>query len=300
MKEGTGVSADKPTNERVAEVLERIADLLEADDGNPFRIGAYRDAAQTVRGTDQSVAELASESGSEALEQLPNVGEGIARVIRSYVRTGRSDMLDRLRSKIAPEDVFIQVPGVGRALAQRIVAALDISTLEELEQAAHDGRLREVEGFGPERVRMVRIGLAGLLSAAAQRRRRRSGTDDAPADRPDVDTLLGVDEAYRRKAAAGELRKIAPKRFNPEGKAWLPVLNAERDGWEFTALYSNTKRAHELDKTEDWVVLYYERDGEDGQATAVTETGGALEGKRVVRGREDECRRYYKRRDHDE
>lgn len=294
------MSGGKRTNEQVADVLERIADLLEADDGNPFRIGAYRDAARTVRSVDRSVAELALEGGSEALEQLPYVGEGIARVIRSYIRTGRSDMLDRLRSEIAPEDVFTQVPGIGRALAQRIVAALDISTLEELEQAAHDGRLREVEGFGPERVRAVRIGLAGLLSAAAQRRRRRGETDDMRGDRPDVDTLLDVDEAYRRKAAAGELRKIAPKRFNPEGKAWLPVLNAERDGWEFTALYSNTKRAHELDKTEDWVVLYYERDGEEGQATVVTETGGALEGKRVVRGREDECRRYYRRWDREE
>ncbi len=294
------MSEGKPTNEQVADVLERIADLLEADDGNPFRIGAYRDAAQTVRRVDQSVAELALESGSEALEQLPNVGEGIARVIRSYVRTGRSDMLDRPRSEIAPEEVFTQVPGIGRALAQRIVAALDITTLEELEQAAHDSRLREVEGFGPERVRAVRIGLAGLLSAAAQRRRRRSETGDGPADRPDVDTLLAVDEVYRRKAAAGELRKIAPKRFNPQGEAWLPVLNVERDGWEFTALYSNTKRAHELDKTDDWVVLYYKGDGEEGQATVVTETRGALEGKRVVRGREDDCRRYYRRWDRDE
>lgn len=294
------MSEGKPANAQVADVLDRIADLLEAKDGNPFRIRAYRDAAQTVRNLEQSVAELALESGSEELEKLPNVGEGIATVIRSYIRTGRSDLLDRLRSEIAPEDVLMQVPGIGRALAQRIVAGLDVTTLEELEQAAHDGRLREVEGFGPGRVRMVRIGLAGLLSPAAQRRRRRDGIDDVPADRPDVDTLLAVDEAYRRKAAAGELLKIAPKRFNPQGEAWLPVLNVERDGWAFTALYSNTKRAHELDKTEDWVVLYYEGDGEEGQATVVTETRGPLKGRRVVRGREDECRCAYRSRDHDD
>ena len=63
-----------------------------------------------------------------------------------------------------------------------------------------------------------------------------------------------------------------------------------------TALYSNTKRAHDLGKTRDWVVLYFEHEGAEGQATVVTEQSGPLQGKRVVRGREDECRRYYKER----
>ena len=285
----------KPTNDQIADVLDRIADLLEIDEANPFRIQAYRDAAGTVRGADQSVAELALTGGTEELEKLPNVGGGIARVINSYARTGRSDLVDRLQAEIAPEKVFRQVPGIGREFARRIANSLDISTLPELEQAAHDSRLRQVEGFGPERVRAVKVGLAGLLSAAAQRRRRQGGRGAAARNQPDVRTLLEVDEEYRRKAEAGELRKIAPKRFNPEGKAWLPILKVEREGWEFTALYSNTKRAHELGKTGDWVVIYYRQDGEEDQATVVTETQGPLEGKRVVRGRERECRDYYKR-----
>jgi len=90
-----------------------------------------------------------------------------------------------------------------------------------------------------------------------------------------------------------ELRKIAPKRFNPEGEAWLPIMHAEREGWNFTALFSNTARAHELGTTHDWVVIYYERDGYEDQATVVTAKSGPLKGKRVVRGRETECQRYY-------
>jgi hypothetical protein len=66
-------------------------------------------------------------------------------------------------------------------------------------------------------------------------------------------------------------------------------------GWSFTALYSNAARAHEPYKTHDWVVLHYERDGEEDQATVVTGIRGPLEGKRVARGREDDCRRYYRR-----
>lgn len=281
-----------PTNDQIGDVLDQIADLLETQGANRFKIQAYRDAAHTVRTTEESISALVTERGEEALQELPNIGEGIARVISTYVRTGRSDVLERLKGEVSPADLFMQIPGIGEELAERIAEELDVSTLEELEQAAHDGRLGEVEAFGSERVRNVRVSLAGMLSTAARQRRRGDGE---PKEQPDVGTLLDVDEEYRRKAESGELRKIAPKRFNPEGEAWLPIFNTQRDSWTFTALYSNTKRAHELDKTDDWVVIYYERDGEEDQATVVTETRGPLKGKRVVRGRESECRDYYER-----
>jgi len=89
------------------------------------------------------------------------------------------------------------------------------------------------------------------------------------------------------------LRKIAPKRFNPEGKAWLPILHTGREDWHFTVLFSNTAQAHKLNKTDDWVVIFYEKDGVEDQATVVTETRDELKGKRVVRGREQECKKYY-------
>jgi putative hydrolase len=97
--------------------------------------------------------------------------------------------------------------------------------------------------------------------------------------------LLDVDREYRERAAAGTLPTIAPRRFNPSGAAWLPVLHTERDGWHFTALYSNTALAHQLHRTQDWVVLYFYDDQHvEGQHTVVTETHGPLAGKRVARG----------------
>jgi putative hydrolase len=106
--------------------------------------------------------------------------------------------------------------------------------------------------------------------------------------------LLDVDAEYRRKSARGDLALITPRRFNPEGEAWLPVLHSERGGWHFTALYSNTARAHELGRTRDWVVVYYyDHDHHEYQCTVVTEFRGPLRGKRVVRGREQECREFY-------
>jgi putative hydrolase len=111
---------------------------------------------------------------------------------------------------------------------------------------------------------------------------------------PAVATLLEVDREYRRKAGQGSLPLIAPKRFNPEGKPWLPILHTHRDEWHFTLLYSNTALAHELKRTDDWVVVYfYDDHHQEGQCTVVTETRGPMTGQRVVRGRELECREYY-------
>lgn len=113
-------------------------------------------------------------------------------------------------------------------------------------------------------------------------------------DAPAVEILLDIDREYRDKARAGELPRIAPRRMNPEGKAWLPVLHKRVEPWHFTALFSNTERAHLLHRVYDWVVIFYSDHGADGQATVVTELRGALSGRRVVRGREPECARYYR------
>lgn len=111
-----------------------------------------------------------------------------------------------------------------------------------------------------------------------------------------VAELLELDREYRTRAEAGELRRIAPKKNNPTGEAWLPIMHAEREGRNYTALFSNTERAHDLGKTDDWVVIYRDDPGQKNQWTVVTEHRGPLKGERVVRGREEECRAYYEER----
>jgi DNA uptake protein ComE-like DNA-binding protein len=280
-------------NEDVAEVLERVADLLDAQGADAFRVRAWRQAAQSVRRTDEPLEKIFHEQGVEGLDRLPGVGRSIAGAIRELLSTGRLGMLERLRGEVPPEGLLATVPGIGAELAERIHRQLGVETLEALELAAHDGRLAQVDGFGPRRVRAVQESLAGMLSRSARRRVRREVRGEAAPPEPPVALLLDVDAEYRRRAEAGELRRIAPRRFNPTGEAWLPVLHAAREGWHFTALYSNTARAHELGATRDWVVVYFERDGHEEQGTVVTETRGALAGRRVVRGREAECREHY-------
>ncbi len=209
-------------------------------------------------------------------------------------------MLERLEGTVSPEERLSSVPGIGPTLARRIHDRLGIATLEELEQAAHDGRLAALPGFGSRRTRALQEVLGFLLSMSARRRARQSagvgaGQRSVLSEAPHVDLVLAVDEHYRREAAAGRLRQIAPRRFNPSGTAWLPILHVDREGWSFTALYSNTARAHALGRTHDWVVIFCERNGVERQCTVVTEITGPLRGRRVVRGREEACRQHYER-----
>lgn len=275
-------------NKQVAEKLDEMAELLEVQGANPFRVRAYRRAAGALGELDRDLEEIAQSEGMEGLIALPTVGKGIAAAIWEMVHTGRWSQLERLRGSLQPESLLQTVPGIGPALAQRIHDDLHVDTLEELEATAYDGRLEGLPGIGGRKLQALRATLSTMLGRARRPAARRT------ADGPSVSTLLRIDAEYRDGAAAGSLPRIAPKRFNPRGESWLPILHAERDGWHFTALYSNTARAHELDKVEDWVVIYfYDPDHEEGQHTVVTETRGSLQGRRVVRGRERECLEFY-------
>jgi DNA uptake protein ComE-like DNA-binding protein len=284
------------TNTRVAESLEQVAELLDAQRASPFRVRAYRDAADTVRASSEDVGELLAREGRAGLEALPGIGRGLAAVIAELVETGRLRLLDRLRGAAYPEDLLASVPGIGPLLAQRIHERLGIESLEELEQAAWDGRLTQVPGFGQRRVETLRAVLGARLARPGRSRvlgpGRGSGLalHEALPAAPSVADILSVDAEYRRRAEAGSLPMLAPRRFNPRAAAWLPILHTERGPWSFHALFSNTALAHRLGRTRDWTVVYYENDGVEGQGTVVTETRGPLIGRRVVRGREDECR----------
>ena len=277
-------------NAQIADRLRETAQLLEAQAANPFRVSAYRSAATEIARMPQSLRALFDEQGMAGLDALPHIGRGIAAAIAEMLITGRWSQLERLRGAVDPAQLCQSVPGIGPGLAERIHEELHIDTLEALELAAHDGRLEVVAGVGPRRAAAIRATLGSML----RRTRARPPFAPAPARGPDITALLDVDREYREKAAAGKLATIAPRRLNPEGKPWLPVLHTERAGWHFTALFSNTAQAHRLGKINDWVVIYfYDHDHAEGQHTVVTETRGPLAGRRVVRGREAECKAQY-------
>ena len=273
-------------NRTIAERLEQVAALLEAQGANQYRVQAWRNGAATIRGLSSSAAALFEREGIEGLDRLPGIGPSLARAVAEIAERGTLATLERMRGEGDSLAEIASVPGIGHILAQRIHNILSIDTLEDLEVAAHDGRLKAVTGFGARRLAGVRDSLAARLSV-----RRRAHPAAVPL--PDVSELLAVDLEYRSKAIGGELPLIAPRRFNPKREQWLPVFHTSRGGVHYTAMYSNTALAHRLDRTRDWVVVYI--DGKDGeqQCAIVTDMHGALAGRRVVRGREHECAVHY-------
>ncbi|WP_248304510.1 helix-hairpin-helix domain-containing protein [Breoghania sp. L-A4] len=263
--------------------LRDYADLLEQQGADGFRERAYRKAAETVAALPRPVADILEQEGRAGLIALPGIGKGIAGAIAELVVSGRWSQLERLRGELSPEKLFQTIPGIGPKLAARLADEMHLETLEDLEAALHLGDVR-IAGLGPRRSQAIAAVLAERLGRPVFRREHRA---DAV---PGVDLILEIDARYRERAAAGSLRRIAPKRFNPTGEAWLPVMHARLGEWQFTALFSNTALAHQLGRNDDWVVIYFESDGHaEGRCTVVTETRGPLAGRRVVRGREEEC-----------
>jgi DNA polymerase (family 10) len=278
-----------PSNREIAARLDEVADLLEAQRANQYRVQAWRNGAATIRALPRPAATILREEGLDGLDVLPSIGPALARAIREVVTTDRLATLERLRGEHDPVAELASVTGIGHVLAQRLHDEHGIETLEQLELAAHDGTLAALPGFGEKRVAGIREALASRL----QYRSRRRAAVEPEDHRPSVSELLDVDAEYREGAAKETLPTIAPRRFNPTGERWLPVLHTTRGKRHYTALFSNTALAHRTGRTHDWVVLYF--DGRDGEhrATVVTALKGPLEGRRVVRGRESECVAHY-------
>lgn len=269
-------------NAQIAMRLRELASLLEQQGEDGFRQNAYLRAADHISTMERRLSDILAEEGIEGLARLPRIGKGIASAIDEMIRTGRWSHLERLRGELDPEGVFQTLPGIGKTLASKLAGEAHLESLEDLEAALACGT--ELEGIGHRRREMLQAVLAERL---ARQKPNLAGMRESQP--PPADLILEADRMYRERAANDQLRKITPKRFNPEGTAWLPIMHARHADWHFTALFSNTRRAHELGKTNDWVVIYYHRENKpEGRCTVVTETRGPMAGSRVVRGREAE------------
>ena len=105
---------DMALNKTVADQLRQIADLLEQQGANPFRVQAYYKAAATVASMPEPIQNIVENQGIEGLIALPTIGSGIARSIYEIVATGRASRLDNLRGELDPERLLQTVPGIGR------------------------------------------------------------------------------------------------------------------------------------------------------------------------------------------
>ena len=141
------LTSSSARNPEIAAALDEVADLLELEQANPFRIRAYRNAARTVRGLGSEVAALLVQGG---LPKLRGIGEDLAGKIKTLAATGRLPLLDHLRRgtpAVALE--LLKLPGLGPRRVRTLCHELDIHNLEQLHRAVIDGRVRALPGFGP-------------------------------------------------------------------------------------------------------------------------------------------------------
>jgi DNA polymerase (family 10) len=136
------------TNADIAAVFDHVADLIEYQGGNVFRVRAYRNAARTIGSMVESLATVRADP-ARALTDIEGVGADLAAKIGTLLDTGRLPLLDELQREI-PAVVFelMRVPGLGPKKVKTLVDELGIDSLDALEQACRAGRVREVKGFG--------------------------------------------------------------------------------------------------------------------------------------------------------
>ncbi|TWU50559.1 hypothetical protein Poly51_38510 [Rubripirellula tenax] len=276
-------------NKAFAMQLRAIADLLEEQKANEFRVRAYRSAAETLDHLSVPVRDVFDREGADGLIRLPKIGHSIASLLESAIRVGRIPLLDRLRGQSNAEHYFATLPGIGPQLSHRIYEQLHIETMAELKQAASDGRLLQVPGLGRRRIEAIQ----GCLE-----RHGVSPHDDSQnrvtTEAISVDELLDIDREYRRRAEAGDLEKIKPSQGSASQTDWLPVMHTDRQGRHYTAMFSTTVHAQEQHATHDWVIVFRDDANAHGRWTIITSQFGKLKGLRIVRSREDECQSYYR------
>jgi DNA polymerase (family 10) len=137
-----------PANQAIAAIFNEIADLLEVEEANPFRVRAYRNAARMVEGMTEGLDAMLARGAD--LTALPGVGVDLAAKMREIVETGTCAMLTRVRTEV-PSYVLqlLQLPGLGPKRARALQHELGITSLDELARAAAAHRIRELHGFGP-------------------------------------------------------------------------------------------------------------------------------------------------------
>ncbi len=191
-------------NADIAAAFNEIADRLEIEDANPFRVRAYRNASRMVGELARSVRTMI-EQGAD-LDALPGIGPDLAGKMREIVATGSCALLERLRKELPPAITeLLALPGIGPKRARALHHELDVQTIEQLHQAAQQGRIRSIPGFGPKTESQILNATATHLNPAQPQRFKRV-VAEAVAESL-LTWLRGVPGVLRAEAA-GSLRRM--------------------------------------------------------------------------------------------
>jgi DNA polymerase (family X) len=195
-------------NADVASLFEQVADLLDIEGANEFRVRAYRNAARTINQLSRPVADLVEEDAD--LSELPDIGDDLAGKIQEIVQTGTLSLLKELTKEVDPALAeLMDVPGLGPERVRTLHEELGITSRDELREAAEASRIREVTGFGEKTEQNI---LEGLDKIGEEQRWLLASIEPVVAslvaymDRHDAVEQVDVAGSYRRrKETVGDL-----------------------------------------------------------------------------------------------
>lgn len=189
-------------NADIAKTFEDIADLLEIENANPFRVRAYRNAARLIQGLGVPVADMLAKN--EDLTELPGVGADLAGKITEIVQTGKCQALEKLRKKMPPTiSELLKIPGLGPKRVRTLYEELDIHTLPQLARAARDERIRALPGFGPKTEQTIREAIETRVAAPSRCKLAIAAQYAKPLQR-----YLEATDGVQQVAVAGSYRRF--------------------------------------------------------------------------------------------
>jgi DNA polymerase (family 10) len=188
-------------NAEIAEMFSRLAELLEIQGANPFRIRAYRKAAQTIEGLPHSVTSMLAEGAD--LSELPGIGEDLAAKIQEIVETGHLALLEQVSSQLPGQLAELaKIPGLGPKRVKMLYDTLGIQDLKGLAKAARTGKIRQLHGFGAKTEENI---LAETVQRSSGEKRIKLNTAEQFAE-PIIDFLQGI-KGVKDAIVAGSYRR---------------------------------------------------------------------------------------------
>ena len=189
-------------NPDIARLFDEVADLLDIQDANPFRVRAYRNAARTIRDYTEPIAELVH-SGAKDLTEIPGIGEDLAEKITDIVKTGELPLRKQLAAKL-PAGLLdlLRIPGLGPKRVKLLHKKLKVTSAADLAAALDKGRIQKLKGFGPKIEEKIRTGLG-----AAQVSERRLLLHEAEAQANAIVAHLEAGGGITQIAVAGSYRR---------------------------------------------------------------------------------------------
>lgn len=222
-------------NADVARIFDELADLLEIQAANPFRVRAYRNASRTIEGLAESVSEIVADE-NRGLDDLPGIGKDLAGKIETILSTGKLPQLEELKEQIPPGVVeMLKLPNMGPKKVATLFKELNVTTLQQLKEAAENGKIAELKGFGKKTEESILEGIPGVAEAG-----KRFNIADARREAEIiVDDLLQL-KSVKQAAVAGSCRR------RRETVGDLDVLATSTDSAEAMDLLQNHERVEKV------------------------------------------------------